>query len=509
MKNLESTLSKASISQQGYVLVSVVITLSMAGLLLSGSMLQSTLNMHTTERMEQRSVDFLAVESGISRAESWLRLNSQSMVKPFRRDQMYNLFERVATPVVGANDTGTFQVASKIKLKGTNNTVFLVNDASLGTASFPATENITTNIVFDTVSEFAAANLGDALVRITLYDIIAKDPTKDYGAAPNPSPETDFYPVYKVDALTSLDSGAHVSSFVTGNVINIFDMSFYGEDYLEFRQSCDSYDSSVGSYNTSTNRNANCSVGSNSQAAVHKSEEVYGSIRTNGTINAASPYGGEACADFVSGCPNKGETCSGEDCGVPLLEVFDPWATYCPTSQGNLTITSDTTLSLASNNPTDNCWDTVTINNGVTLTLDTTDYQYFFKSIVFKHNTSTINVSPATSGEVVELYTEEFDGGKLNGNQAVNASGDPGEFTIYYLGTDTLTLNGNADMNLAMVAPNARVAILGNFDFFGALLAKELNLSGSGAVHYDESLGGGGAIVDVKYRQNSVQQNYR
>ena len=47
------------------------------------------------------------------------------------------------------------------------------------------------------------------------------------------------------------------------------------------------------------------------------------------------------------------------------------------------------------------------------------------------------------------------------------------------------------------------------FELDIALLAKRLTLSGSGAVHYDEDLGGSGSITNVQYRVATENQLYR
>ena len=502
-------MNKLANNERGYALLTIVMVLSLAAMLMSSSLLQSATGLRTSDAANVRAENFASAESSIERAVSWLRQNSQKMVLPFRREEFYNKMSR-AGAAVGSNDTSAFQVPTRIRMSGNNNTVMLVSDNILGSANYPATEDITTNIAVVAAAEFAAADFGDAEVRLTLVDVVAKEPTEDFGNPPAAAPTTDFYPVYRLDAMTDIDSGSHVTAIVTGNVVNLFDIGFYGETYLEFRQSCDSYRSSDGPYSAGTRR-ANCVVGSNSTSAIHKNEEVYGSIKTNGDIDADPPFGGEACADFIAGCPNKGETCAGEDCGVPLLEDFETWSSYCPTDQGALLVANGTTmdLTLSSGDPMDNCWDTVTIEQNAKLVLKTSDYPYFFKTIIFDHNTAQMEADPATAGGVIQLFVETLDGNSINGNQAVNASGLPHQLIMYYLGAADLTLNGNADMYLALVAPNAHVDVLGNFDYYGALLANSLNLSGSGAVHYDEDLGGTGMIVNVQYRHKTTSPRYR
>lgn len=491
----------------GYALIVIMALVAILVSVVAGSLHTTAASARMVHANNERAQLFYETEEGIAHSLSWLRVNSQKLVTPFRRDEFYTRFERT-DPTVGSNDTSLFTVPTKIKLAGTTDSAILVNDNALASATFAATRDLTTNIAFDAAGNYASATLGNAKLRITLIDAVADDPTKDWGPPPAPTPETDFYPVYRIDAMTELDSGAHTYSVVVGRLIHLFDYGIYGQDHLELRQECDSYISSAGPYSNASKR-ANCPAASNSTSQVHKSEKIYGSLQTNGDIVEESPFGGQVCADFQSGCPNPGEKCAGEDCGVPLLESYYPWATYCPTDQGDVTFAASTTLSVAGPDPSQKCWGTLTVNAGVTVTLDSTTEPYFIKTLDLKNNSnSKININPSVAGGTVEIYVEKIVGDMFNGNQTLNTAGRPVQFRLYYLGTDDLTLNGNADMNVALVAPNAKVTVSGNFDFNGGLLAKELLLTGSGGVHYDESLQGGGKVSDSQYRNRQVAQHY-
>ena len=111
-------------------------------LLLSGSMLQHARGLRTTERLEHRSQDFVDAEYATAHVVSWLRLHSQSMTTPFRRDEFYSEMERTPAPVVGDNDTSNEPVESSVVLAGTDSTIFLVSDPVLGTPQFPTTRNL-------------------------------------------------------------------------------------------------------------------------------------------------------------------------------------------------------------------------------------------------------------------------------------------------------------------------------------------------------------------------------
>lgn len=88
-----------------------------------------------------------------------------------------------------------------------------------------------------------------------------------------------------------------------------------------------------------------------------------------------------------------------------------------------------------------------------------------------------------------------------------NTNNRPSQFKVYYLGTADITLNGTANMHMALVAPYANVTISGNFDYSGGVIAKGLRFTGSGGVHYDESLGGA-TLGDATYKLRTEMQYY-
>ncbi len=502
-------------NETGYILVSVLILLAIAAITISGSLQISSATARNNYGAKIRSLRYYESEEAVGRTVSWLRLYSQQMVEPFRRDIFYSRFDRTS-PTLGDNEGALFSVPTNLKLSGTNNSAILHTASELGTAKFSATEDIITGTPFPVVTTFSAAIVGNSWARVTLVDALPVDPTKDYGPPPNPTPETDFYPVYRIDAMTGDDRGSQVYATVIGHARHLYDYGIYGQDYLEIRQQCDSYNSATGTYGPGTRR-PNCAAGSNSTSAIHQTEEVYGTLQTNGEIDNDNPYGGDVCADFAAGCPNKGETCAGEDCGVPLLEFYDPWDVYCPAEKPAVVVAASGPLNIVDSVPADDdvlpvdrCWDSVTVNNNVTLTLSSTNSPYYIETLRLMNNSnSRLNINPSPAGGIVELYVKNIVGDAFNGNQMINATGRPFNFRMHYLGTNALTLNGTAAMNVALVAPNATVTVSGSFNYQGALLAKQLYLTGSGSIHYDESLGGNGVLSDVQYRIKDLVQVYR
>jgi hypothetical protein len=396
----------------------------------------------SNERIRTR--EYYESEESLSIAVSWLRANSKNLTTIFSRGNFYQTFDRTA-PSYGANDTGAAQVHTKIKIRNSAHSAFLTNNATLGTSTFPDTTNSVTGAAFSPVNEFASGSFGSDLVRITLVDAVAIDPSKDYGDPDNGAvaPQTDFYPVFRIDAMESTSKGSHVYGYVVGNLIYDYGLGFYGRDFFELRQTCDSYLSSNGHYSTGTRR-ANCSTGSNGEIRLHQSEILYGSAQTNGVIITTPPFGGDVCSDFLSGCPNSGLKCEGPACNVPSLPVYGTWSSYCPTNQGNLDITSNTTLTVSGNSANQKCWNRVSIANNRTLTLTSTQYAYFFNSLEIPNN-GTLAFEPNPSTGTITLYVNNWEGNNFNGNQVLNANNKPYQLRLHYLGNNSLTLNGTAE----------------------------------------------------------------
>ncbi len=499
-------MSKSYRAERGYVMILVMAISAISALLLYRELDTSSSATKVVLASKNRLENTYAAESAFNEAVTWLRSNSTGMAMQFSRSNYYTNFDRSAAPAIGVNDPHTVGVPSRVKNGGSNNTILLSNSAALGTSSFPAGVDTVTGVATNPLASFNAANFGTQLVRIALVDGVPVETALDFGDSPSPAPQTDFNPVYRVDVMNSANSGAHLFGYVLGSLVSDYGMGFYGRDSLEFRQNCDSYVSNNGAYSNATRR-ANCSAGSGGNAGVTLSSTIYGSLETTGAITAVPPFGGNICADFVASCPNEGQTCEGATCTVPGLPSYSTWATYCPTNQGNRTINANTSLSVPGNNPNQKCWSNVTVNSNRLLTLTSTDYPYFIDTLDIANN-SVIAFNPSPGTGVINLYVRRFVGDRFNGNQVFNSNNKPYQLRIHYLGTNPLTLNGNATMNAFVVAPYAPITVSGNFTFQGGIKATALTATGAGVLRYDES-GDITTISDVTYRPKNIEQYYR
>ncbi|HYC72849.1 MAG TPA: hypothetical protein VEB66_16680 [Opitutaceae bacterium] len=81
---------------------------------------------------------------------------------------------------------------------------------------------------------------------------------------------------------------------------------------------------------------------------------------------------------------------------------------------------------------------------------------------------------------------------RIAGNGIGNANAQAATFQLYGTSTSVsgqvIQLAGNGALKVAAYAPNADVRLNGNGDIMGAVVAREITLTGNAAFHYDEAL---------------------
>lgn len=86
---------------------------------------------------------------------------------------------------------------------------------------------------------------------------------------------------------------------------------------------------------------------------------------------------------------------------------------------------------------------------------------------------------------------------KIAGNGLLNNNDQPESFQLW--GTSTsltpqdIQIAGNGALKGVVYAPNGSIRINGNGDIMGAVVGRDINLTGNASFHYDESLAGWGA----------------
>ena len=114
---------------------------------------------------------------------------------------------------------------------------------------------------------------------------------------------------------------------------------------------------------------------------------------------------------------------------------------------------------------------------------------------------ANIIISPGASLKLYAGGTCSFGGGGI-----FNQTSKPASFAIYGLPTCTsISYAGTSTFYGIVYAPEADYAFNGNTDCYGSFTANTITVGGGANVHYDEALGGAGAILMASW--NEIQPN--
>ena len=233
----------------------------------------------------------------------------------------------------------------------------------------------------------------------------------------------------------------------------------------------DSYNSTKGPYNTTSNRNANGSIATdstNTPAITLGNATISGNVTTGpgGTVSGGNITGGtnnNMNVSFPSNPPPAGPF------GVLVESSSNVWnvasGSYKMSSYngdtinvtGNVSLWVDSSFSISGGG-------SIKINNGATLTL-------------------------YVSGNV-----------DIGGNGVANNPGLPADFSLVGLsGCTSITYHGNPDLYGTIYAPQATFSMKGTAVMYGAVIANAASFNGNVALHYDESLATLGGLVATSW----------
>lgn len=207
-----------------------------------------------------------------------------------------------------------------------------------------------------------------------------------------------------------------------------------------------------GTYNSAVAEN-NATVGSNVNVSVSGSLDLMGDIESGGTISTSGS------GSSVSGTSSTGAA----EVVLPSVEPCSPYSTDAMTgynpANGNINLNGSDELILGAGN-------------------------YCFNNISLSANSRVTSLD----GDRVSITINgvlDMSGGEIS-----NQSKDAAFFSIRssYSGPVLNNLRGGSNGFFTLYAPDARVEIRGNADINGTVIANELELSGSGAVHVDSTL---------------------
>ena len=452
--------------------------------------LLSSVRMHAkltqaSNKLQNNSYD---VEKSVSKTVTWLQSNSQYLISPFLAAN-YNTYFDFTSPLVGANDVPSLVVPSMVKIKGTNNSVILSNDSSYGISSFPETTHLTNGSAFNPAEEFESADLGKAKVRLTLIQLTS------VGA--------DKQPVFRLDVAID-NSDFHSWYYIHGN------MSSNDYTYAAFYSTTgpitlNSANNSCISHQWSQNATSwekggsksNCIIASDSNVITHGS--IRGNVLSKANVSTVSPGGrisGSICKEDPS-------------CHPYSLPSLDSWESFCGESnKGDLTISANTALSVASNNPADSCWRDLTINTNTSLTLETANITYHFRNITFAaENSSALTFEDISPENYIALNVGAFSGNRINGINFNNQLNAPYQVRLNITDSDTLNIDGSSPFSADLTAPDSQINLSGNLNYYGGIKAKQIEISDGVTLNADEAIMGVGAISNMTFTLKNPGQS--
>ncbi len=472
-------------NEKGYVLLGVLL-LTFLSLLVTAGMLDSAASNAKTRAIVNTQADYYyEVEKTLNNVVGWLQQNSKSLVTPFLAANFASNFT-ITDPTLGDNEGQHFSVPTMVKMNGTNNSVMLSNNNFFGTNAFPAATHIDTGANFDAATSFATTDFGGANARIIL--VWAKET------------DSNYQPIFRIDVVTgnNPDRGVHSFSYVySGLVTSNGGAGFFGETQLDFvtpNNNCASYKYVHDGANWNKgDKRKNCPAASD--GVINIGSKIEGTADT--TLDPGINY-------TKNGANVSEGTCEGAGCHSYNLP---PLANPC-TSYVDITISANIDLPLLA---LPQCYGTVTVNSNKSVGIKDTSTPYYIQAFDFKGNNSSIDFGTVPVGQQIELNVLNNVSGNnhLNGNRLINPNNAPHQVQMNYHGTDELILNGTANMNMNITAPNAKATVQGNFLYYGGLQAKQLEISGNSEIFYDENLGSVPVISDIKFALKKTSQRYR
>ncbi len=276
----------------------------------------------------------------------------------------------------------------------------------------------------------------------------------------------------------------------------------------------DSYNSSLGAYNSATNRSDQVTVASASTAldtvVVGSHASIYGYVATTGDdpvvgsggriYGATTPAGTDVDSsrvrhDFTSNFPDVAAPTTfstgllSTSLGTVNSSVTLPRVGDVATASGRY-VYSVTSVNLAGS-------DTISIKGPVDLVVT--------GSFSLSGNALLSVGGIGSSSPSVNLYCAG--NVSLGGNGMSNQTSDASKATLWGTAvsptTQTVSVTGNGSFTGTVYAPNANVTMSGNGDTSGAIIGNSVTMGGNGKFHYDTQLANVQATLDTSYRLNS------
>jgi hypothetical protein len=255
--------------------------------------------------------------------------------------------------------------------------------------------------------------------------------------------------------------------------------------------STNSYTTAGGGTYATTQSTYGGDVGSNGGVSVGN-----GNIAGIVGVLQAPPLGNGTCATPLTVGPNGatlGPNCTtGNGCGAcpgptgPKCLANNP--TYVPKPYVFPTPPAPnplppTTAYAGGNNLVPGSYGNISITGNTTLTLAPGTYNINSLSMAGK---GEISVSPPGAVTLNVAGQGNANPVAIAGNGIVDDT-IPNDFTINYGGAGTVSVAGNGNVTAVLNAPNATVTQVGNGNWYGAILANNITISGNGFFHFDRN----------------------
>jgi hypothetical protein len=254
----------------------------------------------------------------------------------------------------------------------------------------------------------------------------------------------------------------------------------------------DGFNSSLGGYDTLTNRNATGNIATDSTnkpaVTVGKGGHVYGTVITGpgGTISVGS---GGTVGDAPWNASNTGIEPGWTNNNMNVAFPSNQPPTGGPFPTPTVTVAGGSNITYL---PTGKYQMSSFTSSGSTKPMIVTgNATLWVTGNVAVQGSGYILINPGASLTLIVGGTATVSGGGV-----VNGTGLASDFSLVGLSGNTqITYSGSAAFIGTINAPQAAVTISGSADFYGAMIAKTVTITGGGSVHYDDTLGTVGGLI--------------
>lgn len=284
---------------------------------------------------------------------------------------------------------------------------------------------------------------------------------------------------------TDEDARMRVEMVVQRSATGFFQWAAFGDEWmhLDSNSRTDSYDSTAGTYDdqaingsgSSAYANADGDIGSNGDVSMDSNNKVWG--------DASPGPGGTITGDLSK--------ISGSTTPLPSTVTLPEIVLPALAQSSALTVSSSTTLPSGQYGYT-----SLQINSSKKLTI-TGPATILCDSFVMKSNSELL--VDASAGPVEFFVVNDF---VLNSNTVVHSGEDsPIDVAFNLLSDnvldpgvdvafdpDAVDFDSGSKLYGTIYAPSASVTIDSNFELFGSLIARRVDLNSNCRIHYDESL---------------------